>query len=176
PQDIPTVGRFAICQDPQGAIFAVFTPLGDPPGLQGQPRPKSVSWHELGSTDAKAGVAFYRKVFNWGDAGTHDMGEELGDYDMFDAGAWPVGGAYTIPKSMEGMPPCWTPYIMTDDLDAACERVTAGGGKIVNGPMEVPGGSHVAVCMDNVGAAFGLHEAGPEMAEGVDQGSVEAAA
>ncbi|MDX1440297.1 MAG: VOC family protein [Rubricoccaceae bacterium] len=27
PQDIPTVGRFAICQDPQGAIFAVFTRL-----------------------------------------------------------------------------------------------------------------------------------------------------
>lgn len=26
PTDIPNVGRFAVCQDPQGAVFALFTP------------------------------------------------------------------------------------------------------------------------------------------------------
>jgi uncharacterized protein len=26
PMDIPTIGRFAVCQDPQGAVFAIFTP------------------------------------------------------------------------------------------------------------------------------------------------------
>jgi len=172
PEDIPTVGRFAICQDPQGAVFAVFTPLNDMPA--GPPTPMFMSWHELGSSDAEAGLAFYRSVFGWGDAGTHDIGGGM-DYYMFDAGASPTGGAYTIQPAMP-MSPCWTPYIMTDGLDAACDRLNASGGKILNGPMEVPGGSRVAVCMDAHGAMFGLHEAGPEMAEGVGESSAEAAA
>ena len=176
PKNIPTVGRFAVCQDPQGATFAVFTPLENTPGLQGEPRPKFMSWHELGSSDAEAGLAFYRTIFGWGDAGTHDLGEEMGNYYMFDAGAWPTGGAYTIPASMEGMPSAWIPYIMTDGLDAACERLKAAGGQIMNGPMDVPGGSRVAVCMDAHGAAFGLHEAGDETPEAVGEGSAEAVA
>ena len=42
-------------------------------------------------------------------------------------------------------------------MDAAIERVTANGGKILNGPMEVPGGTWVANAMDPQGAAFSLH-------------------
>ena len=129
PKDIPTVGRFAICQDPQGAAFAVFTPLEDMPA--GPPTPMSMSWHELASSDAEAGLAFYRAIFGWGDAGTHDMGH-MGNYYMFDVGAWPTGGAYTIPENMP-IPTAWIPYIMTEGLDAACERVTSGGGQIMNG-------------------------------------------
>lgn len=177
PEDIPTVGRFAMCTDPQGAVFAVFTPLEDMPA--GPPAPGFMSWHELATTDVDAGLAFYHAVFGWGDAGTHDMGEEMGSYYMFDAGAWPTGGAYTIPQGMEmptDFPPNWCAYIMTDDLDAACERVKSGGGTILNGPMEVPGGSRVAFCLDAHGAYFGLHGAGPEKAQGVGEGSAEAAA
>jgi predicted enzyme related to lactoylglutathione lyase len=133
-----------------------------------------MSWHELASSDAEAGLAFYRTIFGWGDAGTHDMGH-MGDYYMFDAGAWPTGGAYTIPEDMP-IPTAWIPYIMTDGLDAACDRLKTAGGKIMNGPMEVPGGSRVAVCMDAHGAAFGLHEAGDETSEAVGEGSAEAAA
>lgn len=158
PEDIPTVGRFAVCQDPQGAVFAIFTSLEETPAAP--PSPGFMSWHELGSTDAKAGLKFYTTVFGWGDAGSEDMGEEFGTYHMFDTGAWPIGGAYTIPEGM-GMPSCWIPYIMTADLDAACARVKSGGGQIMNGPMEVPGGSRVAVCTDPAGAWFGLHEDSP---------------
>ena len=172
PKDIPTVGRFAICQDPQGAAFAVFTPLEDMPA--GPPTPMFMSWHELASSDAEAGLAFYRAIFGWGDAGTHDMGH-MGNYHTFDAGAWPTGGAYTIPENMP-IPTAWIPYIMTEGLHAACERVTSGGGQIMNGPMEVPGGSRVAVCLDAHGAAFGLHEAGEETPEAASEGSSEAAA
>ncbi len=178
PEDIPTVGRFAMCTDPQGAVFAVFTPLEDMPGQPGPPKPMFMSWHELASTDVDAGLAFYRSVFGWGDAGSHDMGDGM-IYYMFGAGAMPFGGAYTIPSGMDmpmEMKPSWCAYIMTDGLDAACDRVKAGGGQILNGPMEVPGGSRVAVCLDAHGAYFGLHEAGPEMAEGVGEGSKEATA
>jgi predicted enzyme related to lactoylglutathione lyase len=31
------------------------------------------------------------------------------------------------------------------------------GGKVLNGPMEVPGGDMVAQCMDPEGASFAVH-------------------
>src|SRR5580765_5780556 len=58
--DIPNVGRFAVLSDPQGAAFAVFTPLptsGDdvpPGGAVGD-----FTWHELATTDPEAAFDFY---------------------------------------------------------------------------------------------------------------------
>jgi uncharacterized protein len=44
-----------------------------------------------------------------------------------------------------------------DSADRAAERVAAKGGKVMNGPMEVPGGDRIAQCMDPQGAAFAVH-------------------
>ncbi len=35
----------------------------------------------------------------------------------------------------------------------------AGGGQVLNGPMEIPGGDRIAQCLDPQGAAFALHQA-----------------
>jgi hypothetical protein len=43
-------------------------------------------------------------------------------------------------------------------LDAALTRVRDGGGQVLNGPKEVPGGDRIAQCVDPQGAAFALHE------------------
>jgi uncharacterized protein len=48
-------------------------------------------------------------------------------------------------------------YFRVPDVDAAAERVKAAGGKILNGPMDVPDGDRVLNAMDPQGAAFGLH-------------------
>ena len=48
-------------------------------------------------------------------------------------------------------------YFRVPDVHAAADRITANGGKILNGPMEVPGGDWVVNAMDPQGAAFGLH-------------------
>jgi predicted enzyme related to lactoylglutathione lyase len=50
----------------------------------------------------------------------------------------------------------WLYYFNVPAIDAALARVSAGGGKVLNGPMEVPGGSWVAQCMDPQGAMFAL--------------------
>ena len=42
------------------------------------------------------------------------------------------------------------------DIDAAADRVTAGGGTILNGPMEVPGGAWIIQASDPQGAMFAL--------------------
>ncbi len=56
-------------------------------------------------------------------------------------------------------PPHWLYYVTVRDIDAALERVRAKGGKVLNGPMEVPGETpaRIAQCMDPQGAAFALY-------------------
>ncbi|MFM2281884.1 MAG: hypothetical protein RLZZ444_4115, partial [Pseudomonadota bacterium] len=43
--------------------------------------------------------------------------------------------------------------------DAAIDRATSRGGKVLNGPHEVPGGSFIVNCLDPQGAAFSLTSA-----------------
>ncbi len=55
------------------------------------------------------------------------------------------------------IPVCfWGYYFNVPAIDAGAERIKAGGGKILNGPMEVPGGQWVVQAMDPQGAAFNL--------------------
>src|SRR5262245_45735920 len=50
PEDIPTVGRFSVIADPQGAVIALFTPKegSTPPA---EPATRNFSWHELLADD-----------------------------------------------------------------------------------------------------------------------------
>ena len=50
----------------------------------------------------------------------------------------------------------WQYYIRVAGIDAAAEKVKAGGGQVFNGPMEVPGGDWVINGIDPQGAAFSL--------------------
>ena len=47
-------------------------------------------------------------------------------------------------------------YINVEAIDAAVARATAGGGQVINGPMEVPGGSWIVNAVDPQGAMFSL--------------------
>ncbi len=155
PADIPTVGRFAILADPQGAVFAVFTPSDGPPGPAGAPKNGHFSWHELATTDHEAAMSFYTDVFGWSAIEDFDMGE-VGIYRMFGRDKTTLGGMYNKSTAAPG-PPYWLYYVMVRDIDTAVKTVDAKGGKVLNGPMEVPGGDRVAQCTDPQGAAFALH-------------------
>jgi predicted enzyme related to lactoylglutathione lyase len=52
--------------------------------------------------------------------------------------------------------PFWLFYFNAGDVDAAAQRVKAGGGRIVEGPIEVPGGSCMVWCEDPQGGVFAL--------------------
>lgn len=67
-------------------------------------------------------------------------------------------GRWISPTSGGSRSPAWLYYITISDLDGAVKKVTKQGGKIVVEPMEVPGGSRIAVGIDPHGAAFGLHQ------------------
>jgi predicted enzyme related to lactoylglutathione lyase len=155
PTDIPTVGRFSLLADPQGATIAFFRGLTEMPPPEGAPGVGEMGWNELATTDLKGAWTFYSELFGWQVAQDMDMGPG-GIYRLFGPGGQMTGGMYTKPAEMPA-PSHWLYYINVKDLDAAMGRVKAEGGQILNGPMDVPGG-RVAQCMDPQGAAFALHQ------------------
>jgi uncharacterized protein len=159
PNDIPTVGRFAVIQDPQGAYIAIFTPLTPPPDEAPLPNVGDFSWHELMTSDYATAFDFYAKLFGWHQTGEMDMGGNAGMYRMFGTGGPPIGGMFTVAPEMGPMPPAWVYYIRVADIAKAIETVKQLGGQLLNGPMEVPGGDLVAQTMDPQGAMFALHQA-----------------
>jgi len=156
PMDIPTVGRMAVLQDPQQALFAVYTPADDP-GPEQPWGDGDVTWHELATTDLDAAWDFYGSLFGWTKADAVDMGP-AGTYQLYGRGGANLGGIYRKPSEMP-FPPHWQLYVRVADVNAAAARVKASGGQVLNGPMEVPGGDWIVNAMDPQGAAFSLHQA-----------------
>jgi predicted enzyme related to lactoylglutathione lyase len=157
PTDIPNIGRFAVVADPYGGAFALFKPNagnGAPPpqGARGH-----VGWHELYTDDLEGAFAFYAKLFGWTKADAIDMGP-MGVYQLFAAGGAPIGG---MMKRMPQIPvSCWNYYVNVESVHAAAERIAQGGGRVTNGPMEVPGGSWILNAVDPQGAFFSLASPG----------------
>jgi hypothetical protein len=156
PNDIPKVGRFAIIEDPQGASISLFTGT-EPMKLHDRSKAGEVCWSELSTTDPRAAFGFYGELFGWKKAGEHDMGP-MGTYLLFGVDEKTgLGGMFAKAKDVPG-PPSWLYYIEISDLNAAIARAKAKGGQVLNGPMEVPGGAHIAQIKDPQGVLFALHE------------------
>jgi hypothetical protein len=158
-EDIPKVGRFAVISDPQGAVISVFTPASDMPAHD-IAKPGEFSWHELYTTDHEAAFAFYHQIAGWERLGEFDMGP-MGKYLLWGREGKQLGGMMTKPKDMKTpdgreVPTAWMFYVTTGELDAALERAKARGARVLNGPMEVPGGQRIVQLMDPQGAAFAL--------------------
>ena len=155
--DIPDVGRFAVLADPQGAAFAVFTPA--PVSGDGMPPGGSVgdfTWHELATTDPGSAFDFYAELFGWTKGAAHDMGE-MGVYQLVSHDGKDVGGIYKARDN--STPPSWLSYVRVDDAAKAASAAKSAGGRIINGPMEVPGGSWIVMMLDPQGGAFAVVEA-----------------
>ena len=153
--DIPGVGRFAYIQDPQGAALVMMTSINPaeapPPPAAGTPG--TFGWHELYSTDWPAALAFYDAMFGWQKGEAMDMGP-MGTYQMFTCDSVPIGGMMTKPAAMPV--PAWGYYINVAGVDAALATITAGGGMVLSGPHQVPGGNWIIQGMDPQGAAFAV--------------------
>ncbi len=152
--DIPNVGRFAVLADPQGATFAVFTPGSGPPPAA-PPAQGGFSWHELATTDVEGAARFYGELFGWRKGPGHDMGA-MGVYQLFEHAGAQVGGMCNVQGP--STPPSWLSYVHVADSNRAVAAVKAAGGRLLHGPMEVPGGSWIALFMDPQGGAFAVQE------------------
>jgi predicted enzyme related to lactoylglutathione lyase len=153
--DIPNVGRFAVLSDPQGAAFAVFTPSSMPEeGTTPSGGVGDFTWHELATTDPEAALSFYTELFGWSKGAAHDMGEMV--YHIVTHEGKDVGGVYKVRDNTT--PPNWLSYVRVADATKAANAVKSAGGRVVNGPMEVPGGSWIVQVLDPQGGAIALVE------------------
>ncbi|HEX4932242.1 MAG TPA: VOC family protein [Gemmatimonadaceae bacterium] len=154
PTPIPTVGRFAIVQDPYGAVFSAFQAEGEAPGHEGPAAIGEISWVELATKDLDGALAFYGSLFGWTLGTDMDMGPN-GIYRIFNRNGQMMGGMYGISEAMP-MPPSWLYYIRVADIEAAAGDVSAAGGTIVQPIMDIPGGK-IFMATDPQGAMFAAH-------------------
>jgi len=160
-ESVPTVGDLAVIADPQGAVICLFQPSGDN-APHDRAKPGEFSWHELYTTDQPAALAFYKALVGWEQLGSFDMGP-MGTYVLWGKDGVQLGGMMTMPPGMttpdgKPLPPNWMYYVTVADFDAALERAKAKGARVLNGPMEVPGGQRIVQLLDPQGAAIALTE------------------
>jgi predicted enzyme related to lactoylglutathione lyase len=156
PTDIPTVGRFAVLADPQGAVIAAYKPQNEQAESDEMPQVGDFSWHELATTDQEAAFSFYSDLFGWEKTTSMDMGE-MGTYQMYGRRGRTLGGIYNKPAGTPGGP-AWLHYTRVADIQKATETLRARGAQVLNGPMEVPGGGWIVMALDPQGGPFALHQ------------------
>jgi predicted enzyme related to lactoylglutathione lyase len=153
PMAVANYGRLAIFTDPEGAFFGMWEPA-DFAGAELVNEPGTVGWNELNTRNPEGAKAFYSAVFGW----------EPNDIEMKDGGTyteWLVDGSQVAGMlDMRGrmpdeIPPHWGVYFGTEDADATVEKVEAGGGELLFGPMDIEPG-RMATVKDPFGASFNV--------------------
>ena len=153
------IGRVSVVADPQKATFALVTGLTygqrHPGALDA---PARVGWHELLAEDRNTAFDFYGTLLGWKKADSETDPADL--YQLFSVAGQTIGGMLT---KLPSVPlPCWLYYFNVEDIGAAAEHVLAGGGRILQGPIELPDGCWIVRCVDPQGALFALQGAGQE--------------
>ncbi|WDR04666.1 VOC family protein [Devosia rhodophyticola] len=139
PTDIPGVGRFAFCSDPQGAHFYLMRGDSDDDSTAfSTMQPGHFSWNELVTSDQKAALEFYVSLFGWEQGGAMPMGD-LGDYTFINQHGAMIGAVMNAPE--KGTKPYWNFALQVADIDVAKSAVEAGGGTVRSGPNELPDNS-----------------------------------
>ncbi len=160
PHDVFEAGRMAMCQDPQGAFFAVWQ-ANQHIGARIKGETGAMFWNELLTTDREAAVDFYVST----------LGVERGsvmlpdEYAMLNAGGTEVAGVMQITPEMGEFPPHWSVYFGVDDADASVEKAQSLGATVFVPPTDIvpfegqPPIGRFAAMADPQGAAFSIFQA-----------------
>ena len=108
--------------------------------------PNPVVHFEIGASDSAALRRFYSQAFDWTINADNPM-----QYGLVETGGEGIGGGIT-----EAENPGVTLYVQVDDLEAALERVAAGGGRTVQEITTIPGMVTFALFADPEGNVVGL--------------------
>jgi predicted enzyme related to lactoylglutathione lyase len=159
--DIPEIGRVALTSDPQGAPFYVMTPIprgdGQSSDVFSPNRPGCCAWNELVTTDLEAAKRFYPEQFGWTLGDTMPMGP-MGDYQFIAHDGTTIGAMFAPPDR----PPAWRFCFRVENLERSIAAVESGGGEVLFGPTEVPGGGRIIQANDPEGAFFMVIEGGQQ--------------
>jgi predicted enzyme related to lactoylglutathione lyase len=141
-------------QDPQGGVSCPFKGAGEMPPEAMIPAANDFCWEELMSSDAKASVEFYKKLYGWQHK-EMDMGPG-GVYHVMGAGEKMVAGIMQTPAEAKGAPTYWYPYIEVDDVDGLTDKAASLGAQIHVPPRDIPDVGRFSILGDPVGATVAL--------------------
>jgi predicted enzyme related to lactoylglutathione lyase len=115
-------------------------------------------WADVTSPDVDAAARFYSELFGW----TADKAPqpEAGGYTMFSKDGKYTAAASPPAPGTEGIPPHWTVYLASDDVDATAGKVREAGGQVMTDPFDVFDSGRMTIAVDPTGAAFGVWQAG----------------
>lgn len=114
-------------------------------------------WVDYNAPDIEAAKTFYTDVLGWDYT---DVEPESGGYVTCLVQDREAAGM--APQQDPSMPPEWTTYFATDDVDASCASVTDAGGSVMFPPMDVGPMGRMAIAADPQGNSFGLWQAGQQ--------------
>jgi uncharacterized protein len=180
PFDVTNAGRMAVFADPEGAAFCVWQ-AKEHRGAQIVNEHGSVNFNDLHTRDPEGAKAFYGAVFGWQ---TFDLGGGFrtwtlpgyGEYlqrddpdlrKRLEEAGGPTGfedvvaSLIQVPDDQPDTPPHWGLTFAVDDADAAAEKATELGGKVILPPMDAPW-VRMTVLSDPQGATFTASKYVPE--------------
>ena len=155
PFDVPTVGRIAVFQDPQGAALGIFQPLKN----AGTCAKNRIVWCDIPVSDLDRAIRFYSAVL--GEPvmkhEEHGMTFALLPHKEHEVGGCLIAGGTTT----EGMKPSANGLMVyvscQGRLDEALNAVSANGGKVLKPKHPIgPYGSR-AIVLDSEGNRIALH-------------------
>src|SRR5262249_5709613 len=120
---------------------------------------KTFVWHECNVPDAEAAKAFYTGLFGW-ETKDMDMGP-MGTYTILENNGMGVGGIMPTVGDMAHVPPHWSVYIATDDVDASAEKATELGAEVMVPAFSIPTVGRMSLIKDPQGAHFWLFKGDP---------------
>jgi len=152
PIDVMALGRMAVLQDPEAAVFALWEARMHI-GAGVIQETGTVGWSELATRDSAAAAAFYSALFGWTTAPSQNAPTE---YLEFSVSREPMGGFLQMNEKWEGLPSAWGIYIMVDDCDASAAKAKELGGKVCHGPFASGHVGWIAVLSDPQGAMLSI--------------------
>lgn len=150
PADIPSIGRFAVILDADGAAITAFkSAMGDPEVAR--PSAGEFCWETLTTKDVARAQQFYAKVFGW------KPGQGVG-MPTFGVGDRMEDQVADVQLAQGPVPPHWLTFVVVEKVDASAARAAQLGGKVMMPGMDIPSIGRIAVITDDQGAAIGLYQ------------------
>lgn len=152
PEDLPGRGRYAVIEDPTGAVVMLLRADGGDP--QSDDAVNGWLWTELWTDDVDAATGFYENV-----AGYRTVTVNDGSGGVFQVmGRDQAPHASVVEAPLPDVEPIWLPYMRVENVEATTREVLKAGGSVIIPPQKDGLNDDVAIVADPTGGVFALQQ------------------